>query len=88
MVPDSIVLTFDVRLPPTTDLVEWEQMFMVSKMVTVMKMMKKRLKHTRLVVMIMITGYSDTSGLAEGSRQRNHSVLAPKDDRSEHDPGL
>ena len=87
MVPDSIVLTFDVRLPPTTDLVEWEQMLMVSKMVAVMKMMIKRLKHTRLVVMIMITGYSDT-GLAEGSRQRNHSVLAPKDDRSEHDPGL
>ena len=85
MVPDSIVLTFDVRLPPTTDLVEWEKMLMVSKMVTVMKMMIKRFKHTRLV--IMITGYSDT-GLAEGSRQRNHSVLAPKDDRSEHDPGL
>ena len=56
MVPDSIVLTFDVRLPPTTDLVEWEKMLMVSKMVTVMKMMIKRLKHTRLVVMIMITG--------------------------------
>jgi len=28
VVPDSIVLTFDVRLPPTTDLVEWEEMLL------------------------------------------------------------
>ena len=29
VVPDSIVLTFDVRLPPTTDLAEWELMLLV-----------------------------------------------------------
>ena len=34
MVPDSIMLTFDVRLPPTTDLVEWEQMLLVSNQTT------------------------------------------------------
>ena len=37
MVPDSIVLTFDVRLPPTTDLVKWEEMLLVmSSMRTMM----------------------------------------------------
>ena len=30
VIPDNIVITFDVRLPPTTDLVEWEQMLLVS----------------------------------------------------------
>ena len=25
VIPDSIILTFDVRLPPTTDLAVWEE---------------------------------------------------------------
>ena len=36
MVPDSIVLTFDVRLPPTTDLDKWELMLLVTNMMMVM----------------------------------------------------
>ena len=88
MVPDSIVLTFDVRLPPTTDLAEWELMLLVTCCLTIQRVQlqtgikadaafndtKDRYRQASRQVLIMNTG------LVGGGRRRNHCLVAAEDD--------
>ena len=52
MVPDSIVLTFDVRLPPTTDLAQWELMLLVANRLSVMRRMMRRMAMMPVLIMM------------------------------------
>ena len=84
MVPDSIVLTFDVRLPPTTDLVKWEEMLLVMSSMMRMRTMMIRDSWSTL----LFIERNSLTGLAGGVWGGDHGGLVAEDDRSEHDLGL